>query len=197
MIFGGYEERETALQLDIVTQLVDRGRSALGVDAAGCRGDHANGLVACHHETMRNMRYVFMGATLLAIACSPAPTCACSPAVTTLIVYGAVRTTDGAPVPGAALGFELSGPLAASPIGGSCSLDPRTAEPLPYRALADGLGNFHTVLYSYFGSSARCLRASAIRGNSTATSDTVVHEGVRVTFRAGRPDSLELLFTFP
>ena len=137
----------------------------------------------------RVLTHAALGVALL-LACTPTEPCACPPARTSVVLYGDVRTADGAPAAGAALQYVLARPNGGSNAGGLCVFDPARNDADPPGASADADGRFRTQLFSVFGPGTRCLRVTA----STAAGSAHV-EGVVVPFRQTRPDSIGLVLT--
>ena len=127
---------------------------------------------------------------VLLLACVPTEPCACPPARTSAILYGEVRTADGAPVAGAALQWDLARPAYATEGGVLCEFDAINNDGDPSGTTADAAGRFRTRIYSPYSPATRCLRvtASAVAGSASV-------DGLLVAFRATQPDSVGLVLT--
>ena len=129
-------------------------------------------------------------AVVALLACTPLEPCACVPPRTSAILYGEVRTADGAPAAGAALQYVLALPVAGAAGQDPCALDPAASDAEPSGAHADDTGRFRTQIFSVLGPATRCLRVTA-----TAAAGSASVEGLLVAFRATRPDSVGLVLT--
>jgi hypothetical protein len=107
-----------------------------------------------------------------------------------VVLYGEVRTPDGAPVAGAALQYVLARPAGGSEGGGLCEFDPARNDADPTEASADAAGRFRTQIFSVLGPATRCLQVTASAAAGSARVD-----GVLVAFRQTRPDSVGLVLT--
>ena len=128
-----------------------------------------------------------LGAMVL-LACTPTEPCACPPARTSVVLYGTVRTSDGAPAAGTTLHYLLAQP--AGTAENLCQFDSPTDHPGPAGASADAAGRFRTEIFSVFSPATRCLRVSASGPTGTAQVD-----GLLVHFRQRQPDSVGLVLT--
>jgi len=134
---------------------------------------------------------------LLVLACTPTEPCACTPARTSLIVYGQVRTATGQPAPGVLLRYLLSPPASTSSGADACAVDSSITDADPDRDRTDAAGRFRTVIYSIFGPATRCLRVIAFANESTTSSDSTRGDGLLVPFRYPQPDSIGVVLTLP
>src|SRR5688500_10118552 len=129
-----------------------------------------------------------IGAAIV-LCCTPTEPCACPPARTSLILYGEVRTADGAPAVGAALQYILA--PAAGPAGAPvCQFDAALGDAEPDGASADVAGRFRTQVFSVSAPATRCLRVSAF--GPAGSADVV---DLLVPFQLTRPDSVGLVLT--
>jgi hypothetical protein len=124
------------------------------------------------------------------LACMPTEPCACPPARTSVVLYGEVRTAEGAPAAGAALQYLLALPAGAPGGEGLCEFDPVRNDADPTGASADAAGRFRTQIFSLFGPATRCLQVAA-----SAAAGTAGVEALLVPFRQARPDSVGLVLT--
>jgi hypothetical protein len=141
---------------------------------------------------MKN-RYLTRGAlgVALLLSCTPTEPCACPPARTSLVLYGEVRTADGAPAAGATLQYLIARPNGAAGGNGSlCQFDAATNDADPAGASSDAAGRFRTQVFSVSAPDTHCLRVSAFGPAGSAQVEDLI-----VFFRLTRPDSLGLVLT--
>lgn len=135
----------------------------------------------------RRLRAALLGAAVF-LACTPTAPCACPPATTTFVLFGNVVHADDQPAPRARLAAH-----AARDAGCSWA----TAEDeLIMSNLADDAGAFRALLRSTFGPARRCVRIVAYAGEP-GTSDSTVIDGLILSFKLDRPDSLGVLLRLP
>ena len=109
-----------------------------------------------------------VGVALL-VACMPTEPCACPPARTSVILYGEVRTADGAPAAGATLQYVLARPASGSDAGDICAFDPVINDADPAGASADAVGRFrHADLLAIWPSHTLSARHFIRRGRQRA-----------------------------
>jgi hypothetical protein len=139
---------------------------------------------------MRRVLTHTAGAVVLLLACTPTEPCACPPARTSVILYGEVRTADGAAAAGAALEYVLALPAGGPEGRDLCELDPAASDAEPTGARADVSGRFRTQIFSLFAPATRCLRVTASAAIGSARVESLL-----VPFRLAQPDSVGLVLT--
>jgi hypothetical protein len=115
--------------------------------------------------------------------------CVLPPARDHAEVYGTVRTTSGAPVPGAAVSIVAY----RSECAGHAE---RVDDGIPLRT--DAQGSYDRRVYSVASGPVACLRVTATRGEG-ASADSVVVEGATVAFRGEEmaPERVRVDLLFP
>ena len=127
------------------------------------------------------------------LACTPTEPCACSPAQTSLVIYGEVRSASGEPVASAVVRYVLAPPALVTATGNACQFGGTDGDAEPGQARADAAGRFRTLVHSGYGPGTRCLRVTAHAPGDVADSASV--SGLLVPFRLSRPDSIGVVLT--
>ena len=142
------------------------------------------------HGGLMTAKALSRGAVCVALllACTPTEPCACTSPRTSVILYGEVRTAQGAPAAGAALQYVLS--IRRFDGADLCEFDPARNDAEPTGAIADVVGRFRTQIMSDFSPAIRCLQVTASSAAGSARLD-----GLLVAFRPTRPDSVGLVLT--
>jgi hypothetical protein len=129
------------------------------------------------------------GAAALLIACFPTEPCACTPALSTLIVRGSV-VRNGAPLSDALV--QAEGFLTAS-----CASTRLVFLDDEWMSRTNAEGNYAMRLMTTFAPATRCMRF-IVRPTSLRSRDSLVIAGIQGAFRdKSSADTLTLNFTIP